>query len=195
MKKLVILITIAVIVCFAATFIGAQNNTATTQPSPLIDACHLSFSQVLNGKEDKSLKMFEDRVEYFLEEGFFWEACIMEHMHNGKNITVHYTGYTEGAQPTKTELKRLIKSAAEFKDELESYIEDQEPKNSPLHHAEKYIVLKTDPNLVLDKHCQTMLKRENRKFKANSDMGKIIIHIKTKQNPQSVGTVVVEAYN
>ena len=54
MKKLVILITIAVIVCFAATFIGAQDNTAATQPSPLIDACHLSFSQVLNGKEDKS---------------------------------------------------------------------------------------------------------------------------------------------
>ena len=93
------------------------------------------------------------------------------------------------------ELKRLIKSAAEFKDELENYIEEQEPENSPLHNAEKYIVLKADPDLVLDRHCQTMLKRENRKFKANSEQGKIFIHIKTEQNPQSVGTVVIQAHN
>ena len=198
MKKLVIFITIAVIVCFTATFIGAQDNTAiqqTTQTAQANASCRLSFSQVLNSKEDKSLKMFEDRVEYFLEEGFFWEACLMENLQNKKNITVHYIGYTEGQQPTKTELKRLIKSAMEFKDELESYIENQEPKSSPLHHAEKYIVLKTDPALMLDKHCHRMLKKENKHFKANSDMGKIFIHIKTEQNTQSVGTVVVEAHN
>lgn len=195
MKKLVILITIAVIICFAATFTCAQNNTNTPQTTQINTACRLSFSQVLNGQEDKSLKMFEDRVEYFLEEGFFWEACIMEYMHSNKNITVHYIGYTENAQPTKTELKRLLKSAAEFKDELENYIEEQEPKSSPLHHAKKYIVLKTDPNLMLDKHCERMLKKENKHFKAHSDMGRIFIHIKTEQNAQNIGTVVIEATN
>lgn len=193
MKKLVMFITTAIIVCFAANFISAQDNTNISQA---VNAnCRLSFSQVLNGKEDKSLEMFENRVEYFLEEGFFWEACLMEQMQNKQNVTLHYTGYTEGAQPTQPELKRLLKSAAEFKDELESYIEDQEPKNSPLHKAKKYIVLKTDPNLVLDKHCEKMLKKENKHFKANSDMGKIFIHIKTEQNPQHIGTVVVEARN
>lgn len=195
MKKLVILITIAVIVCFAATFIGAQNNTASSQTVQLNASCRLSFSQVLNGKEDKSLDMFEDRAEYFLKEGFFWEACLMEQMQNKQNITLHYIGYTEDTQPTQTELKRLLKSAAKFKDELEDYIEDQEPKKSPLHHAERYIALKTDPNLALDKHCEKMLKKKNKHFKANSDMGKIFIHIKTEQNPQHTGTVVIEAHS
>ena len=195
MKKPVILITTAVIICFAATFIGAQNNTATPQTTQANANCRLSFSQVLNGKEDKSLEMFENRVEYFLEEGFFWEVCLMEQMQNKQNVTLHYIGYTEGTQPTEMELKRLLKSAAEFKDELESYIEDQEPKSSPLHKAKKYIVLKTDPNLVLDKHCEKMLKKENKKFKAESDMGKIFIHIKTEQNPQPAGTVVIQAHN
>ena len=195
MKKLVILITIAVIVCFAATFLSAQDNTAAPQTVQMNANCRLSFSQVLNGKEDKSLKMFENRVEYFLEEGFFWEACLMETLQNKKNITVHYIGYTEGQQPTQTELKRLLKSAAEFKEELEDYIEDQEPKNSPLHKAERYIALKTDPNLVLDKHYQKMLKKENRDFRANTDAGKIFIHIKTKQNQQNSGSVVIEAHS
>ena len=196
MKKLVILITIAVTVCFAASFISAQDNNTGTPQAAQIDAnCRLSFSQVLNGKEDKSLQMFEDRVEYFLEEGFFWEACLMEQLQNKKNITLHYTGYTENAQPTELELKRLLKSAAEFRDELADYIEKQEPKDSPLHKAKHYIVLKTDPNLALDKHCQRMLKKENRKFKADSDMGKVFLHIKTEQNPQHIGTVVVEAHN
>ena len=195
MKKLVILITIAVIVCFAATFLSAQDNTAAPQTVQMNANCRLSFSQVLNGKEDKSLKMFENRVEYFLEEGFFWEACLMETLQNKKNITVHYIGYTEGQQPTQTELKRLLKSAAEFKEELEDYIEDQEPKNSPLHKAERYIALKTDPNLVLDKHYQKMLKKENRDFRANTDAGKIFIHIKTEQNQQNSGSVVIEAHS
>ena len=195
MKKLVILITIAVIVCFAATFIGAQDNAATRQTQQTNVNCRLSFSQVLNGKEDKSLKMFEERVEYFLEEGLFWEACLVEPLENKKNILIHYIGYTEGQQATKTELERLLKSAAEFKDELESYIEDQEPNNSPLRHAGKYIALKADPNLSLDKCCRKMLKKENRKFKANNDMGKIFIHIKTEQNPQNIGTVVIQVHN
>ena len=195
MKKLVILVTIAVIVCFAATFIGAQDNTDTSQTAQIAANCRLSFSQVLNGKEDNSLEMFEDRVEYFLEEGFFWEACLMESLQSKKNITLHYTGYTEGTQPRKMELKRLLKSAAEFKDELASYIEDQEPKESPLHKAKRYIVLKTDPGLVLDKYCQKMLKKENKKFNADNDTGKVFIHIKTEQNPQRAGTVIVEAHN
>lgn len=195
MKKLVILITIAIIVCFAATFISAQNNMAKPQTQQINANCRLSFSQVLNGKEDKSLDMFEDRAEYFLKEGFFWEACLMEQLQNKRNVTLHYIGYTEGAQPTQTELKRLLKSAAKFKDELEDYIEDQEPKKSPLHHAEKYIALKADPNLVLDKHCERMLKKENKHFKASSDMGQIIIHVKTEQNPQHTGTVIIEAHN
>ena len=195
MKKLVILITIAVIICFAATFLSAQDNTATPQTVQMNANCRLSFSQVLNGKEDKSLKMVENRVEYFLEEGFFWEACLMETLQNKKNITVHYIGYTEGQQPTQTELKRLLKSAAEFKEELEDYIDDQEPKHSPLHKAERYIVLKTDSNLVLDKHYQKMLKKKNRDFRTNTDDGKIFIHIKTEQNQQNSGSVVIEAHN
>ena len=168
---------------------------ATPQTAQINANCRLSFSQVLNGKEDKSLKMFEDRVEYFLNEGFFWEACLREPLQNKKNITMHYIGHIEGKQPTQMELKRLLKSAAEFKDELEGYIEDQEPKNSPLHKAEKYVVLKTDPSLMLDKHCEKMLKKENKHFKENSDMAKIFIHIKTQQNPHNVGTVTIEAHN
>ena len=196
MKKLIVFITIVVIVCFAATFIGAQNNKTVSSQTAQINAnCHLSFSQVLNSKEDKSLKMFEDRVEYFLNEGFFWEACLMEPLQNKKNITVHYIGHIEDQQPSQTELKRLLKSVAEFKDELEDYIKDQEPKNSPLHKAGKYIALKTDPSLTLDKHCKKMLKKENKHFKENSDMGKIFIHIKTQQNPQNVGTVTIEVHN
>ena len=195
MKKLIILIATAAVVCFAATFISAQDNTSKPQTMQTNSNCRLSFSQVLNGKEDKALEMFENRVEYFLEEGFFWEVCLMEQMQNKQNVTLHYTGYIEGTQPTQVELKRLLKSAAEFKDELESYIKDQETKSSPLHKAKKYIVLKADPNLVLDKHCDKMLKKENKHFKANSDMGKIFIHIKTEQNPQHAGTVVVEAHN
>lgn len=197
MKKKIVSITIAVIACFATTFTSAQDNanTDTPQTAQINANCRLSFSQVLNTKADPHLKMFEDRVEYFLEEGFFWEACLMEPLENNKNIIVHYTGYTEGQQPTKTELRRLLKSAAEFKDELEDYIKGQEPKNSPLHNAEKYLVLKTDPNLMLDKHCSRMLKKENKHFKANSDMGKISVHIKTEQNPQSVGTVVIQVHN
>lgn len=195
MKKLVTLVTIVMIACLAATFIYAQDNSATPQTAQINANCRLSFSQVLNGKEDKSLKMFEERVEYFLEEGFFWEACLVEPLENKKNILIHYTGYTEGQQPTKTELERLLKSAAEFKDELESYIEDQEPKNSPLHNAGKYIALKADPNLSLNKCCRKMLKKENRKFKANDGMGKIFIHVKTEQNPQNIGTVVIQVHN
>ena len=195
MKKLITLTVIAVIVCFAATFLSAQDNAAVPQTAQADASCRLSFSQVLNGQEDKTLDMFENRVEYFLEEGYFWEACLAETLQNNKNINLHYIGYTAGAQPTKTELKRLLKSAAEFKDELENYIEDQEPKNSPLHHAKKYIALKADTNLMLDKHCEKMLKKENKHFKANSDMGKIFIHIKTVQNPQHIGTVVIEAHS
>ena len=153
MKKLIIPVIIAGIVCFAATFINAQDNTSMQQTVQVNTNCRLSFSQVLNGQEDKSLDMFEDRVEYFLEEGYFWEACLIEQLRNKQNVTLHYVGYTEGERPTQTELKRLLKSAAEFKDELENYIEEQEPKNSPMHKAKKYIVLETDSGLVLDKHC------------------------------------------
>ena len=195
MKKSVVLTVIAGTVCFAATFLSAQNSTAMPQTVQAESSCRLSFSQVLNGKEDKSLDMFENRVEYFLQEGYFWKNCISGDLQNKKNITLHYIGYIEGDQPTKTELKRLLKSAAEFKDELESYIKEQEPKNSPLHKAKKYIVLKTDPGLVSDKHCQKMLKKENKHFKANSDMGKVFIHIKTERNPQQTGTVEIEVHS
>ena len=197
MKKIIVLITIAVIACFATTFIDAQNNanTATPQMAQINANCRLSFTQVLNTKSDPHLKMFEDRVEYFLEEGFFWEACLMEPLENNKNIIVHYIGYTEDQQPTKTELRRLLKSAAEFKDELEDYIKSQEPKNSPLHNAGKYIVLKTDPDLISDRYCKKMLIKANKKFKANTDTSKISIHIKTEQNQQSVGTVVIQVHN
>lgn len=195
MKKLITLTVIAVIVCFAATFLSAQDNAAVPQTAQADASCRLSFSQVLNGQEDKTLDMFEDRVEYFLQEGYFWEACLSGHLQNKKDVTLHYIGYIAGDQPTKTELKRLLKSAAEFKDELENYIEDQEPKKSPLHKAEKYIALKADPNLMLDKHYQKMLKKENKHFKANSDMGKIFIHIKTVKHPQHIGTIVIEAHS
>ena len=195
MKKLVILVTIAVIICFAATFIGAQDIAAIPQTAQINANCRLSFSQVLNGKEDSSLEIFEDRVEYLLETGVFWETCLLTQLQHNQNVIINYTGYTEGQQPTKNEMKRLLKSAAEFKDELESFIEDQKPKNSPWHKAKKYIALKAAPGLILNKDQQKMLKKENKHFKANSDMGKIFIHVKTEQNRQSIGTVTVQVHN
>ena len=180
MKKLAVLMIIAVIVCFTAIFVkaeGHQGNSGVIQTIQSEAQCNLFFGQVLN-KTDKHLEHFEEEVEYFLETGYFWEACLLGPLQGKQNVVLHYTGYIEGPQATKTEMKRLLKSAAEFKDELASYIEDQEPKHSPLHHAEKYIVLKVTPNLVLDSSMQKMLKKENKKFEADSDTGKIFIHIK-----------------
>ena len=205
MKKLIALTAIAVIACFAAISINAQNNTAATkqntqqmaaqttpQTEQITAECRLFFSQVLNAKEDHSLEMFEDRVEYFLKSGYFWEACLAEQLANNQDIILNYTGYIAGPTPTEMEMKHLLKSAAEFKDELESYIEGKTLKHSPLHKAEHYTVLKAVPGLTLSKRQQKMLRRENRKFRPDYNTGKIFIHINAVQNQQNTGSVEIE---
>ena len=193
MKKLVVLFSVSVIICFAATFIGAQNNdndvtVIVTEESST--KCSLFFGQVLNGS-DKHLDHFKDNVEYFLETGFFWEACLTKQLQNGQNITLNYIGHTQGVQPNKTELKNLLKSAIEFKDELEDYIEEQEPKTSPLYWAERYIALQVSPKIMLDKTMRKMLNRENKKFDTVSANGKIYINIMTEQDEQNAGDVTI----
>lgn len=189
MKRLVILINMLMIICVCAILTQAQNNIANNKQNE----CSLLFNKVLDGK-DKDLKWFENKIEYVLETGYFWESCVVNQLKNGQNVIINYTGYTN-AEATKTELKYLIKSAVKFKEELEDYAEEQEPKNSFLYDGDRYIFLQTDKNLIIDKKLQKYLNKENKKFYHNLKTGKIIINIKTLQNNENTGAVMIEAEN
>lgn len=194
MKKLVILIVISVVICICAKITQAQNNMPDNTIKQFKNSeCSLFFSEVLNGK-DKDFDRFENKVEYILETGYFWENCVVNQLKNGQNVIINYIGYTN-ANPTKTELKYLIKSAVKFKEELEDYAEEQEPKNSFLYDGDRYIFLQTDKDLIINKKLQKYLNKENKKFYHNLKTGKIIINIKILQNNKNTGAVMIEAEN
>lgn len=192
MKKLLTLITAAAVVCFCAVLTQAQDTAVhSTKEIKYNDTnCSLFFGQVLNSKAD--LDLFEDEIEYLLETGYFWETCLADHLRNYRNVTLNYTGYTSAA-PTKKEIKRLIKSAVKFKEELKDYIKEQEPKKSFLQDGDKYIFLQADKNLNLTMKGQKYLKKENKKININSRISKIIINIKTEQNAEYTNGILIEA--
>jgi len=191
MKRLIILITIVVIICFIAVFVNAQNNTYTMQKSET--KCSLYFGQVLYGT-DKHLEHFEEETEHILKAGSFWEDCLLSHLKNGQDINLDFIGHTK-AEPTKTELKYLIKSAVDFKEELESYIEEQTSKSSLLHDGDKYIFLNNEIDFPLPKNMQKIIKKENKNFDVTFPNGRIFINIKVMQNPQNYGGISVETAN
>jgi len=192
MKKLLILISAATVICFCAVMTQAQVSAVNGIKEIKHNEanCSLFFGQVLNSKED--LDLFEDEIEYLLETGYFWETCLAEQLRNYKDVTLNYTGYTSNA-PTKKEIKRLIKSAAKFKEELKDYIKEQEPKKSFLHDGDKYIFLQADKDLNLTVKGQKYLKKENKKININSRISKIIINIKTAQNAETAGGILIQA--
>ena len=192
MKKLLTLIATAGIICFCALLTQAQNSNASSikQMEYSDTNCSLFFGQVLTSKED--LDLFEDEIEYLLETGYFWETCLANQLRNYQNVTLNYTGYTSAA-PTKKEIKRLIKSAVKFKEELKDYIKEQEPKKSFLQDGDKYIFLQADKNLNLTMKGQKYLNKENKKININSRISKIIINIKTEQNAEKANGILIEA--
>ena len=195
MKKLIIFITATTVFCFCAVLIQAQNNTMINSIKQLerSDAnCTLFLNQVLN--TNKNLDMFENEVEHFLETSSFWETCFVDQLKNYQDIIINYTGYTKFV-PTKKELKYLIKSAVKFKEEFKDYIKEHEPKKSFLYHANKYIFLQTDKSLSSNMKVQRYLAKENKKFNNDLRMGKIIINIKTVQNYENIGGILIEAQN
>ena len=180
MKKLAVLFAVAVIVCFAASALKAQD---TVTPQGNMAECNLFFGQVIDSTPSLNKDIFEDQVEDILYAGFFWANCIEPQLKNGKDVNIKYIYYTANAKPTEKEIKHIIKSATVFKDELEDYIEDQEPKKSTLHNAERYTFLKVQ-NLNLNKRQTLILKHANAKFRNDWKSGKIHIHIMTEQNQQ-----------
>ncbi len=201
MKKLVILVAIAVIICFAAVLSKAQEavqqeqqpDAVSMQIQESMSECNLFFSQMLDHKMIFKTSAFEDQIEDVLNADFFWQTCIEQPLKNGQNITIKYIGYTADAKPTKKQIKRLLKSAAIFKDELEDYIEDQEPKDSFWHEAEKYILLKAD-SLNLEKVQKLKLNKENMKFNPSLKNGKIFIDVMTEKNQQNAGAILVQTH-
>ncbi len=199
MKKLVILVTIAVIICFAAVLSKAQpiqqeqQNAATMQIQESLSECNLFFSQMLDHKMIFKTSAFEDQIEDILNAGFFWQTCLEQQLKDGKNIIIKYTGYTAEAKPTKKQIKRLLKSAAIFKEELEDYIEDQEPKDSFWHQPEKYILLRAD-TLNLEKVQKLKLNKDNMEFNPSLNNGKIFIDVMTEQNQENAGAILVQAH-
>lgn len=191
MKRLVVLITVGIIICFAAVFLRAQNNNVMTRQMQEQELqCTLLFGKVLDGS-DKHLERFNNKVEFILEMGFFWERCLAEPLKKGEDVIINYLGYTKD-KPTKEELKYLIKSAVTFKEELEDYVEEQEPKFSPLHYGDKYIALQTEASLILPKTISKVLKKENKKFNISDPGGKIFINIMTDNTPDSAGNILIK---
>lgn len=193
MKRLIILITIVVIICFVVVFVNAQNSIYTTQIQQSKSKCSLYFGRVLDGS-DKHLELFENKAEYLLETGSFWENCLLNYLQDGQDISVDFIGYTKET-PTKTELKYLLKSAVTFKEELEDYIEEKTPKTSPFHDTDKYILLNNEIDFPLPKNMQKILSKENKNFDITSPNGRIFINISVIQNQQNYGGILVRTIN
>ncbi|MCR5504402.1 MAG: hypothetical protein K6E94_02375 [Elusimicrobiaceae bacterium] len=194
MKRLIVLITIVVIICFVAVFANAQNNTdIATQIQQSKNKCSLFLGQVLDGS-DRNLEHFENKVEYLLETTFFWENCLVNELRNGQDIFINFIGYVK-AEPTKTELKYLIKSAVVFKEELEDYIEEQMPRASLFHDGDRYIFLNPSDNLGLPKSMQKIIKKENRKFDITSPNGRIFINIAIMKSSQNSDGISIKINN
>ena len=191
MKKLVTLIIIAVIVCFTAVLLNAQNNTIKANKMQNNGVkCSLFFEDILDGA-DKTLEHFENKIAYILKTGILGENCLINPLKEGRDISITYTGYTN-ENISKTELKYLIKSAIEFKEELEDYIESNFPQSSFLHDGDKYIVLQTEVSLNLPKAMQKILKKENKKFDIMDHNSKIFINIKAEESQENAGGVFIE---
>lgn len=186
MKKLLIAILCFFVVTSASYAAKADKKAdkMKKQEMPMMaeGKCMMDFPYVLMSEKDPYFNMFEDEVEYFIENNHFWQNCIKGILDSGKDATVHYTVYTKGDMPDTWENERAIRSAIEFKEELEDYIEDVQEHMNMYRHPKKFMTIMVEPsNVPENKMVMKMLKKENKHFNEKSAAPKIIIHVNYKK--------------
>lgn len=136
---------------------------------------------------------FEDKLEYYIETSSFWERCIQPYLDKGQNASIAYTVYTERAVPNAREIALGVRSAEDFTEEFTDYIEDVQQYTGAYERPERFTKLQVPSSIKLNRELSRKVKKANKRFKAKSEMPKVIVNVNftRAEQPENVGAIKV----
>lgn len=140
------------------------------------ETCAASFQSVFMDKVD-----FDDAVEFFLKSSGFWDSCIKPTLNTGADSVINFIFYTKGAQPTDFEIRRSVKAADDFMEELEDYIEDAQKYSKEYKKPKRFLNIQLPNTVVMTDELTRMVKDVNKHYKQNSKEPKVTIAVWYKQ--------------